>query len=367
VLPNSKKIESAGKPMTNKPYPVLCGCTFFTLLLQIKRDNPAPSERLDGVRSKHTERAVMRDLITIAQPEFSYFDDQTFKTAVSRYKHCDRLGSGDLPFEDSAFQSAFRKTIPATYTEKLKAADTFAELHLKIEDTDAVENLVRQLLDMILKDPMIDVYQEFYIQPTGAAVSRKNLRAETDICLPAFLLGLWYYIITKPVSNSTGKETIDQWEKTAAEKAGERPFCGLGKDVTWGLNISTRAPEPSPAASASGSQDAVGAESKKIPEASGAEFGDDSGSETSGEIDQDSVLNGTKKNAEDLSAADSPQDSDEHKDDSDQAGNSEEQKSTGNEATPAGTTINVNTGTVVQNMNVKIIKTGDINGDVNFF
>lgn len=117
---------------------------------------------------------------------------------MSRYKHRDRLGAAVI-FEDSAFQSAFRKTIPATYTEKLKAADTFAELHLKIEDTDAVENLVCSAARHDpWKDPMIDVYQEFYIQPTGAAVSRKNLRAETDICLPAFLLGLWYYIITKP-------------------------------------------------------------------------------------------------------------------------------------------------------------------------
>jgi hypothetical protein len=84
-------------------------------------------------------------------------------------------------------------------------------------------SLVKNLLDLIEYDQSVEDSDEFFICKDGYPMQKSKLcklsRSGLDICLPAFLLGIWHFIIVKRKDNTIGKSTIDRWyEKSGGNK-----------------------------------------------------------------------------------------------------------------------------------------------------
>jgi hypothetical protein len=71
--------------------------------------------------------------------------------------------------------------------------------------------LVKALIDLIEQDDSIQPNEEFYIEENGGKIKKTALGGLNDVCLPAFLLGVWHYVVVNRKDNSVGKATYDDW------------------------------------------------------------------------------------------------------------------------------------------------------------
>lgn len=56
--------------MGGNDYPVLCGGTFFTLLLLAKKQSPKARERLAGKENEFSEPNILIGLLKVCYPEY---------------------------------------------------------------------------------------------------------------------------------------------------------------------------------------------------------------------------------------------------------------------------------------------------------
>ena len=60
----------------------------------------------------------------------------------------------------------------------------------------------------------------------------------TTVCLPAFLLGVWHYVVVNRKDNQVGKDTYNQWCPLAG--GGPRAYKGsMGKSITQEVSVYT--------------------------------------------------------------------------------------------------------------------------------
>ena len=104
------------------------------------------------------------------------------------------------------------------------------------------ERLVKALIDLIEQDDSIKRDEEFYIEENGQKIKKTALGGLDDVCLPAFLLGVWHYVVVYRKDNSVGRDTYDRW---CPENGGApRTYSGdMGKRITKTINV--RMPETS--------------------------------------------------------------------------------------------------------------------------
>jgi hypothetical protein len=70
---------------------------------------------------------------------------------------------------------------------------------------------VKALIDLIEQDDSIKPDEEFYIRRWTVKIKKTALGGLDDVCLPAFLLGVWHYVVVYRKDNSVGKATYDEW------------------------------------------------------------------------------------------------------------------------------------------------------------
>jgi len=221
-------------------HPVLCGGTFFTLLLAAcnrklnKRD-------VWGENNLFTEADVLERLILIAHPTYSKPDDNAnFASVVSAYKSCNTAKSGRLGIFEQAIISTFDSKVKSDYRSKLSEMTSVVTEYVDVDGKG--EWLVKALLELIDIDE-IDDESEFFIQVDGDKKTKADLRYESDFCLPAFLLGIWHFIVTTRKDNAAGKATYDDWCKQGGSKNTRLPFqSDIGKGIVRTLTI-TMEPE----------------------------------------------------------------------------------------------------------------------------
>lgn len=217
--------------MTNGAYPVLCGGTFFTLILEARKARSGRKEQLYGKRDGLSESETLTGLVKVMYPEFiEPSSGRTYTTNTSDYKLCKNNG-GNLPFfekEIKAFNSRIKNDYKTALIQMQNFADRFIEVGGSVKKD---ELLVKALLDLIENDQSINDNDDFYVCENGAAIKKAAIKGIVEVYLPAFLLGVWHYIVVYRQDNTVGKSTIDAWCPSCNRKT--RVYSGnVGERIT---------------------------------------------------------------------------------------------------------------------------------------
>lgn len=198
--------------MTANEYPRLCGGTFFTLVLQALQQRMNAREHYKGDSDGLSDPEVLVGLIKVINPAYIDPGKEKLKTIVNNYKQGRNSNSTYFPFRDNQVLSAFDFTVTTNYQTALNRMIRFVNDFLDLSQTVHKDvNLVRALVDLIQKDESIKNGDEFYIELNGEKKKKAALCDLKEICLPAFLLGVWHYVVINRKDNSVGKKTYDEW------------------------------------------------------------------------------------------------------------------------------------------------------------
>lgn len=225
--------------MTNNDYPRLCGGTFFILVLQALRQRMKAREHYKGESDGLKDPNVLVGLIKVINPDYQEPSGDALKGKTNDFKSCKTSTGQYLPFGDTVEVEEFDSRVQTAYASALGQMDNFVGQFL--ETGTAVkkdERLVKALIDLIQQDKSIDAEEEFYILETGEKIKKAALGDLTTVCLPAFLLGVWHYVVVNRKDNQVGKDTYNQWCPLAG--GGPRAYKGsMGKSITQEVSVYT--------------------------------------------------------------------------------------------------------------------------------
>lgn len=222
--------------MGDKKEYVLCGGTFFTLLLRARKQRIAARRNADGESDGLSDQDVFEGLLKVAFPNFVVPAGSSFKTYTSNYKAC-RLASNEyLPFDNSELISNFNDTIVGAYDPALVRMSEFIETFISAEDY--ANWIVKALLELIESDPDTDKGL-FYIENGSQPYDKKHLLQLTEVDLASFLLGIWHYIIMHRADNKIGADTYEEWHKKPETPRAKRDFISdIGKNKSKQIKVS---------------------------------------------------------------------------------------------------------------------------------
>lgn len=225
--------------MTNSDYPRLCGGTFFILVLQALRQRMKAREHYKGESDGLKDPNVLIGLIRVINPDYREPAGDALKGKTNDFKSCKTSTGEYLPFGNTMEIEEFDNRVQTSYQDALSAMVTFVDTFL--ETGTAVkkeERLVKALIDLIQQDTSINGDEEFYILENGGKIKKAALSDLTNVCLPAFLLGVWHYVVVNRKDNKVGKDTYNSWCPPAG--GGPRNYSGnMGKGVTQRLSVHT--------------------------------------------------------------------------------------------------------------------------------
>lgn len=223
--------------MTNE-CPRLCGGTFFTLLLQALKQRTKARQRIAGERDGLSATDLLIGLIRIAYPEYKAASNSSFTSNTSDYKKCKISTSSYLPFDWPANIEAFDKEVTADYRTPLQAMSSFVDRFIEVGTSANKEvHLVKALLELIRDDKTME-HQQLYCCESGQPIAIAELVTLSEICLPAFLLGIWHFIFVNRRDNTVGAATFDAWHKAPSAKRAKRDFIGLtGVSITRAIKV----------------------------------------------------------------------------------------------------------------------------------
>lgn len=223
--------------MTNNDYPRLCGGTFFILVLQALRQRMKAREHYKGESDGLKDPNVLIGLIRVINPDYKEPAGDALKGKTNDFKSC-KISTGEyLPFGNTVEIEEFDSRVQCSYQDALGAMVAFVDNFL--ETGTAVkkdERLVKALIDLIQQDVSIEADEEFYILEDGKKTKKAALGDLTDVCLPAFLLGVWHYVVVNRKDNKVGKDTYNRWCPPAG--GGPRNYTGnMGKGIDQKLSV----------------------------------------------------------------------------------------------------------------------------------
>ncbi len=223
--------------MTNNDYPRLCGGTFFTLVLQALRPRMKAREHYKGDSDGLTDPEVLAGLIQVANPDYSNPGKEVLKTPANNYKAC-RVSTGAyLPFDDRRMIQEFDTRVRTEYSSALGTMTSFVNTYLDLgESIGRTTALVKAVVDLVQQDNTIEMTEEFYIGEHGQKIKKAALGDLSDVCLPAFLLGVWHYVIVNRQDNSVGQATYDCW-CPSNDRAPRKYTADMGTGVLDGLRV----------------------------------------------------------------------------------------------------------------------------------
>ena len=99
-------------------YPRLCGGTFFTLLLQAKKQRSKVRSRRNSGSDGLSDPDVLIGLIRTAKPQYASPASSTFSQNSSAYKACSITTGTYLPFKDPAFTTPFDNQVKTDYANR---------------------------------------------------------------------------------------------------------------------------------------------------------------------------------------------------------------------------------------------------------
>ena len=216
----------------------LCGGTFFQLILQGVRQRLKARDRFAGGSDNLKDTDVLIGLIRVAQEDYQDPAISTFSQNTSAYKSCELSHGTYLPFEDEAFISAFDNRIKNEYSTALMAMSRFVDTFIDTGATEKHIRLVKALLELVETDNSIANTDSFYVRQNGSSSDKATIKDMTDVCLPAFLLGIWHFIVLNRKDNSIGRDTFESWHEKPAVKGAKWIYNGhIGTGITRVITI----------------------------------------------------------------------------------------------------------------------------------
>ena len=225
--------------MKNSNYPRLSGGTFFILVLQALRQRMKARKHYRGESDGLKDPNVLVGLIKVINPAYITPAGNALKTKTNDFKSC-KVSTGEyLPFGNTAEVEAFDNRVRNNYGSPLKAMAGFVDQFLETDTENHKDvRLVKALIELIKKDESIDWDEEFFISESGKKIKKTALCDLTNICLPAFLLGIWHYVVVKRKDNKVGQATYNVWCPPAG--GGPRDYSGnMGKAITHDIKVYT--------------------------------------------------------------------------------------------------------------------------------
>lgn len=131
---------------------------------------------------------------------------------TSKYKNCSQKG---FSFLSATYTGLFNERVKNDYQKSLENMRTFMNNFLNTDANEIYIQFINSLLDLIEIDKTIDANDLFYVLPDGNPIVKSDFcnfsNGSFDVCFPAFLLGIWHFIISKREDNSVGSATIVRW------------------------------------------------------------------------------------------------------------------------------------------------------------
>lgn len=225
--------------MANNDFPRLCGGTFFTLLLQTIKQRSKARDRYNGGSDGLSDTEILIGLIRVAQPGYIDPAASTFSQNTSAYKACNLSNGVYLPFNDSSFIGTFDEKVKSEYPNALSAMAQFTSNFLDTDNSLKILLLVKALLELIDKDTSIVDTDELYINADGQAALKSVIKNISEINLPAFLLGVWHFIVLNRNDNSVGRSTYEKWHEEPSIKGAKWVYRGsIGDGITRQIAVS---------------------------------------------------------------------------------------------------------------------------------
>lgn len=201
--------------MPNIEYPLLCGGTFFKLLLDARKQRAGIREHYAGKTDGLSDPKTLVALIQIFSPSYiapTPSTLSTFKGNTSDFKNCKISSGAYLPFGDTAAVRSFDECVRTDYKTALFRMLTFTDTYLDMEKgAKKDEYLVMALIELISMDNTIKSDELFYVLENGQAITKEAVILSSDICLQSLLVGIWHYILLYRRDNKIGRNTIVKW------------------------------------------------------------------------------------------------------------------------------------------------------------
>lgn len=194
--------------MTTDEKPRLCGGTFFVLVLQALKQRVKARQHYKGERDGLSDPEVLMGLIKVINPEYQEPREGALKGKTNDFKSCKTSTGQYLPFGDTPEIDTFDKRVRERFPDALNAMSIFVDDFLETgTEVQKDVRLVKALLDLIQQDDSIGKDEEFYVSEDGGKIKKAALGGLRKVCLPAFLLGVWHYVVVYRKDNSVGRST----------------------------------------------------------------------------------------------------------------------------------------------------------------
>ena len=220
--------------MVANEYPVLCGGTFFSLLLRARGQRTSKRNNVEGKTDGLSQTDLLIELAKIIKPTFSPPEKlSTLKKNVGGYRRCEDNGGSyfAVVFETATARAAFDNRIKAQYSSVLS---DMSVLTARFIGEDYTEWLVKALMEVIETDKAFDT-ATFYVEK--AYMTKCAFMNTNDVYLPSFLLAIWHYIVMNITNNTNGQATFLAWHKKKGEANSEWIW---NNDATVGNSISKK-------------------------------------------------------------------------------------------------------------------------------
>lgn len=220
----------------------LCGGTFFTLLIQARRQRIKLREHRKGERDRLSDVEMLIGLIKVLKPDYiepTNLIKGTFKTKTYEFKACK---ISDTPYMSLSDTAAFDNRVKKNYSAPLKAMFEFADKYIEMGTSTGKDiRLVRALLELIAADGSIADEQAFYICEDGSEITKAGILKISNICLQPFLLGIWHFVLVNRKDNTVGEAAYNTW--CPPRGGGERKYIGkMGDGIERDINVTYMSP-----------------------------------------------------------------------------------------------------------------------------
>lgn len=226
------------KKVTTNDNPILCGGTFFALLLDAKVEAMSQREHWKGHKDERIIPNLMSRLLWVmngAEVKLSGKALETFGSNVNKYRLCKINGGAHVPLKRTdAEVKAFDRMVRDDYKTVLYRMDQFLQDVLDFrEEVGKPKGFVKALMDTVSQDRNCD-NKEFFILEDGDSIPGCEIAALRSVCLPAFVLGMWHAALMIPEHNKDGESVINVWCPSTG--GGHRDYTGtMGDD--WPVEI----------------------------------------------------------------------------------------------------------------------------------
>ena len=219
--------------MSNSITPVLCGGTFFALMLEARKDRTSKRRGITGKTDGLSQPELLVELVRIIKPTFLEPEEKSgIEKNAGNYKQCKDNGG-------TYFAAVFESNDTVLFDERVKnnydveLSKTFALTEQFIGD-DKAEWLIKALIEVIEKD---DSTEDASFIIDSKKLSRNDIVNLDSVSLPGFILGVWHYITQNAKDNTVGNHTFKKWHRKKGEANSEWIFdsdigSGIKRKIT---------------------------------------------------------------------------------------------------------------------------------------